>query len=310
MKNDKIVTINGQKYDSATGLPIEESSKNKPVETKNNIHNIHSLTHRSNKLRTQKNISDIKSHTRNNSRSMDISRSNNVSHFAPRNTSSSIKPPVTKKRMDLEPIKHHSVNKTAIKSSGTKNLSIATKSNKSVNEDKKESIIDAPFKKNIKQKNNIFKRKTKLLNIFSISIVLLIILGYLTYLNIPSISVRIASAQAGIKATYPEYNPDGYSINGPILYNDGEVTINYRANSGKSIFVIKQSKSSWDSSAVKIQADKKSNNETSESKESGLTIYTYNNNTNAIWVNGGILYTISGDAKLSGEQIRHIATSL
>jgi hypothetical protein len=126
----------------------------------------------------------------------------------------------------------------------------------------------------------------------------------------PNISVKIASAQAGIKATYPEYHPDGYNMDGSVSYADNQVTINFRANTGNSKFAIKQSKSSWDSSAVKMQINKESNNQTNETKEGGLTIYTYNDNSNAAWVNGGILYTITGDAKLSGEQIRHIATSL
>jgi hypothetical protein len=42
--------------------------------------------------------------------------------------------------------------------------------------------------------------------------------------------------------------------------------------------------------------------------ERGLTIYTYN--SNAAWVNNGVLYTIDGDAPLSSDQIRRIATSL
>ena len=132
----------------------------------------------------------------------------------------------------------------------------------------------------------------------------------MTYINFPTISVRIASFQAGIKASYPEYSPEGYSVDGPISYTNDKVTIKFRAKTGSSKFVINQTKSSWDSSAVKIQADKESNNQTSESQEGGLTIYTYSDNTAAIWVNGGILYTISGNAKLTGEQIRHIATSL
>jgi len=43
-------------------------------------------------------------------------------------------------------------------------------------------------------------------------------------------------------------------------------------------------------------------------KERGLTIYTYD--STAVWVSGGILYRIDSKAPLSGDQIRHIATSL
>ena len=40
----------------------------------------------------------------------------------------------------------------------------------------------------------------------------------------------------------------------------------------------------------------------------GLTIYTYG--PNAAWVNDGILYTVSGDARLSTDQIERIAISM
>ena len=46
----------------------------------------------------------------------------------------------------------------------------------------------------------------------------------------------------------------------------------------------------------------------STAETNGLTIYTFGQN--AAWVNGGILYTITGNAPLSADQIQHIATSL
>lgn len=61
-------------------------------------------------------------------------------------------------------------------------------------------------------------------------------------------------------------------------------------------------------SAVKAKAEQDASGEVTTTSERGLTIFTYKNN--AIWVNGGILYSISGDASLSGDQIRQIATSL
>ena len=136
----------------------------------------------------------------------------------------------------------------------------------------------------------------------------MVAVGYFTYLNVPIISVKIASAQAGINATYPDYCPDGYSLNGPVQYADGEVSINFNANTGNNKFVIKQSRSLWDSSAVKNKVNEDSNGEFITTEENGLTIYTYGDN--AIWVNGGILYSISGDTRLSNDQIRKIAISL
>jgi hypothetical protein len=133
--------------------------------------------------------------------------------------------------------------------------------------------------------------------------------GYLTYLNMPNISVRVAAMQAGIDASYPSYNPDGYSLSGPVKYTDGRVTLSYNANGGPQNYTINQSRSSWNSDAVldNYVAPRAGTNYIPYT-ERGLVIYTYDNN--AAWVNGGILYTIEGNAPLSSEQIRRIATSL
>lgn len=133
--------------------------------------------------------------------------------------------------------------------------------------------------------------------------------GYFTYLNMPLLSVRVAAAQAGISAEYPNYRPDGYALNGPVTYGDGRVSMTFKANGGPQEFTVNQSKSSWDSDAVldKYVAQRAGTSYIPYT-ERGLKIYTYDNN--AAWVNGGILYTIEGDAPLSSEQIRRVATSL
>lgn len=133
--------------------------------------------------------------------------------------------------------------------------------------------------------------------------------GYFTYLNMPSLSVRVAAAQAGINAAYPDYRPDGYALHGPVTYADGRVSMNFKANASDANFTVNQSESSWDSSAVlDNHVLPKAGSSYMPFTERGLTIYTFGNN--AAWVNGGILYTIDGDAPLSNEQIRRIATSL
>lgn len=43
-------------------------------------------------------------------------------------------------------------------------------------------------------------------------------------------------------------------------------------------------------------------------QEQGLTIFSFDNK--AAWVNGGLLYSVEGNAQLSSEQILRLATSL
>lgn len=141
----------------------------------------------------------------------------------------------------------------------------------------------------------------------SAGVAIMLLGGYFTYLSMPNISIRVAAVQSGIDAKYPGYSPNGYSLRGPIAFKDGEVTMKFAYISSDLQYTLTQQKSSWDSSAVKEYVTEKSGSPTTTTVD-GLTLYT--SDTETTWVNGGILYQINGDAVLSGEQIRKIATSL
>ena len=133
--------------------------------------------------------------------------------------------------------------------------------------------------------------------------------GYLTYHNMPAIATRMAAAQAGINASFPSYQPSGYSLAGGISQQQGSVLMKFAANAGPGTFTLTQSRSDWDSSAVLANYVLPSfgrNFATTTSR--GLTIYSTHNA--AAWVNGGILYTIKGNAPLSSEQVARIAASM
>ena len=171
------------------------------------------------------------------------------------------------------------------------------------------AAVENTHKQSAPAKKPFLKRHPRAFSIVTASVALVLLGGYLTYLNMPSLSVRVAAAQAGINANYPSYQPDGYSLNGLIGYSPGEVSMKFAANGGPQTYTIKQSKSNWDSTAVLDNyVTPRAGVSYIPYTERGLTIYTYGNN--AAWVNGGILYTIEGNAPLSSEQIRHIATSL
>ncbi len=137
---------------------------------------------------------------------------------------------------------------------------------------------------------------------------LILIGAYFTYINMPNLSVRVASTRAGVAASYPEYRPDGYSFAGPVAYSPGEVTLKFKSNTNSQGFDVKQRTSNWDSQAVLDNVVAKESDSYLTYSEQGLTVYTYGKK--AAWVNGGVLYTIDGDAPLSSEQILRIAASL
>lgn len=151
--------------------------------------------------------------------------------------------------------------------------------------------------------------KRSAFNVAAASLGVLLIAGYFTYVNMPNLSVRVAAAQAGIDATYPEYRPIGYRLNGPVSFQNGQVSMNFTSNSSPVAFSLNQSSSNWDSSALlEKYVDPRSEGKYATYSDGGLTVYTYG--TEAAWVNGGVLYTVEGDANLSNEQIRRIATSM
>lgn len=162
-------------------------------------------------------------------------------------------------------------------------------------------------KKSRRTKTKKTNRWARFTTLAGASLAVIMLAGYFTYLNMPNLSIKMAAVQSGVNAKYPGYRPDGYALSGPISFKNGEVSMQFAYAGGDKDFTIKQEKSSWDSSAVKQYVDKKSQDITT-TVANGLTIYTYG--SNAAWVNGGVLYTLEGDAPLSSDQIQRIATSM
>ncbi len=235
-----------------------------------------------------------------------------ISRFAPHPT------PATqgKRVMDIGPVSHPHVSKAHAISRAKAEAPLAQSQpapRKTAQEIKQSAIHKAVVNTSVnhaeKSKPRLLKRHPRTISIISASIALVMLGGYLTYLNMPSLSVRVAAVQSGINAAYPNYQPDGYSLNGLVGYSEGKVTMKFASNGSPAAFTINQTKSNWDSVAVLDNyVTPRAGASYIPYTERGLTIYTYGNN--AAWVNGGILYTIEGDAPLSSEQIRRIATSL
>lgn len=145
------------------------------------------------------------------------------------------------------------------------------------------------------------------LSLIAASLAVIILGGYLTYLNLPNISLRIAASRAGINASYPEYQPKGYSLKKLANFENDQVVIEYQNND--KLLKLSQQASQWDSKTVLENLVKKQAGEVYQTNQTkGLTIYIYNNQ--ATWINGGILYNLSINDSISTDQIHKIATSL
>lgn len=167
----------------------------------------------------------------------------------------------------------------------------------------------APDHTRAKRRRGMLYQHTRIAS-FVLSTVSLFIFGaYITYSNIPNLSVQVASMNAGIEAELPAYKPSGYSVAGPITYTQGEVSVNYQQNGGDTFYTLTQRSSDWDPQAtLDNYVEPESKNDYEIHSTQGLTVYTYAQK--AVWVNGGILHIIDGTAKLSAQQIERIAASM
>ena len=318
MSKQLTVTINGVHYDAHTGMRLngatqtdQQTAHHSPAPT---AHNLHARTDRTHTLnRAHVKAPAAHAAAKHKVQAAQIRRSPMVTKFADITPASKpVSTPATvatkTKSVDIAPVRHplqqaHDVRKQAAVQ--------AAPQPKPAQEIKREAIEKAL--RNAKpakvKKQSFMKRHPRALSIGTASLALVLLAGYLTYINLPTISVRVAAAQAGIAATYPSYQPSGYSLNGPVAYSNGQVSMKFAANVGPQDFTVNQAKSTWDSSALLnnyVQPESKGDYTTYN--DSGLTIYVYG--TDAAWVNGGILHTIQGDAPLTNDQIRHIATSM
>ena len=316
MQANKTVEINGRLYDATTGLPLKSADKTtkkpiSPAAVKKRAaevasSSIHTQPQRSKTLlrRITKKPNSVVNKRPQPGRHMDFARSAKITKFA----AHPLAPTKLATAIPSSAHKPHPLVLRAAAKVAKPVMTVATAlTPKQIKDTAITKALSGPIPKpaDIKRTFTFSRRFTVISAIFAI----LIVGAYLTYVNMPALSVGFAASQAGIKATYPKYKPDGFSLGQPVTFSDGQVTLNFNSNSGNGSYTITQTRSSWDSSAVLNNVVKKAAGDNYlTTQEQGLTIYSYN--TSATWVNGGIQYLIASSAPLSGDQIRHIATSL
>ena len=323
--NRKTVTINGTVYDARTGLPVEAHPVNAAAELKvektikkpTPSHAMHQRPQRSQTLnrRIAKGKAPAASAVQKPQRARQhVAQSPAISKFAPHPADITQRPALVPAQEPVTPpVQHPAIvkaQKEMLRAKAAKAPAAPKPAQVIKQEAAAEALQNAPqHSKNHHQFKQSRSRFSRFMSVGSATIALMLLGGYFTYLNMPNLSVRVAAAQAGVDASYPDYRPDGYSLAGAVGYTQGEVSMKFASNGGPQNFTLSQKKSSWDSSAVldNYVKEKAGDNYITYS-ERGLTIYTFG--SNAAWVNNGVLYTVNGDAPLSSDQIRRIATSM
>ncbi|MCA9348175.1 DUF4367 domain-containing protein [Candidatus Saccharibacteria bacterium] len=168
-----------------------------------------------------------------------------------------------------------------------------------------------PLAKSKKQRktSSLSPFKKKALSYGAGALALLLLVGFYGYQNIANLSMKYATAKAGINASLPSYQPSGFTLSHQIQYDPGQVTVKFASNSDERNFTITQKETTWNSDALlsSYVSTKTSQVQTYENK--GRTIYLYGDN-NATWVDGGVWYDIAGDSELNSDQLLKIASSM
>lgn len=151
--------------------------------------------------------------------------------------------------------------------------------------------------------------RRKLISAGAGTLAAIILAGYIAYINIPNIAMRVAASRAGFSAAMPE-NPAGYSLKGPIKYAPGRITFTLRSNSSDSAVAITETSSNWDSqSLLKNHVRPNANGNYEAVESSGRTLYLYGDSV-VTWVHGGVWYEIEGNSQLGRDQLIKMASSM
>lgn len=323
MKKENITSVNGQLYDSTTGLPLTKSDQPRNVsatvapraQSDTRAARMHAPIQRSTTLRrTNKAPVHANGITPKKRRpspgSMDIAKNPHVNKFSQPATAAPVAPTSTSADIAAQ---HHPHQLRANQRIAQQKQAQKTTPRRSSQQIKEAEINKAlatrqpDAKRPPKQKKSRSKH-TKLIRLSCLAGAILVIILVVIWMNLPSIWIKFSSAQAGFDASFPQFTPDGYSLQLPIESANNRVDITFSSNQNDASFILTQEKSSWDSQAVRTSVEAKSNGQFLTTNDRGLTVYTYDGS--AEWVNKGIHYSLSGDSSLSSDAIMRIANSL
>ena len=134
------------------------------------------------------------------------------------------------------------------------------------------------------------------------------VLGIGWYIALPNASVQLAANRSGVDANLPNYRPSGYQLDRSVEYEPGKVQLHYNTLTDNRSFSIKKEKTDWTSERLRQHvADHAETHQTVNSK--GKTVFVYGNG-NAMWIDGGIHYTIQGAYSLNSDQLIRLVESL
>jgi hypothetical protein len=146
-------------------------------------------------------------------------------------------------------------------------------------------------------------------NIAAASLVIVLVIGFVAYQNVPNLNMRIASTRAGFNASLPGYKPSGFSMAKNIEATPGQVVISFKSNSDDRSFKIIEKTSNWNSEVLLEKYITQNEVVYQTFQDKGKTIYIYDG-SNATWVDAGVWYRVEGSSSLTNDQLLDIASSI
>lgn len=152
------------------------------------------------------------------------------------------------------------------------------------------------------------RRAPRWLTITTLAAIIALLSLFFIWQSIPQVAIRVASIRAHMAASMPSYTPTGFSFWKPVIYQDGTVTVRFRADANHArSYDLSQQKSTWNSATL---ASSLGTDQLQTTEINGTTVYIYGAGSDAAWVNRGMLFKISDRANLTSDQIVRIAQSL
>jgi hypothetical protein len=155
---------------------------------------------------------------------------------------------------------------------------------------------------------SFFKLRPRVIAGVSAAIAVIAGAGFLAYMKVPAVGLKVVNAKAGFSATIPAIVPSGYSFKGPMQFADGAVVESFSADAHKA-FSIVQRPSNLTSDSLLSKYILSSNFKYQSYSEKGLIVYIYNSG-DAMWVNNGIWYTLIAKGNLTSDDILSVAGSM
>jgi hypothetical protein len=152
------------------------------------------------------------------------------------------------------------------------------------------------------------KRRARAIGLVGASVLVLLLVGVISYFNTANISLAVASYRAGVHAKLPAKELEGFDF-GSLDYEPGNVVINFTSPEDSRQYNITQQTSSWDSQALLSNFVTSVGDNYKTYQKAGRTVYLVGNNV-ATWVDSGVWYTVDGNSSLDSNQVLELASSM